>query len=227
MPPLLLLTRPAPASHRFASESAHLGLETLISPILEIVAVAHDRSRLDAAEGLVITSENAVPFVAPGRGRPAICVGPRSAAVAQAAGFEAIAGPGDAARLMPMLEGLGAGWLHPHGTHVAKVLPVEGVAVYDQRALPLTPEARHALSGDRPVILPLFSPRSARLLAAEAGDASAPLWLVAISPAAASAWAEVAQAKAGAIPARLEVAATPDAPGILHKIAEMLGAEHS
>lgn len=219
MPPLLLLTRPEHASRRFAKQSAHFGLQTLISPIVQIVALDFDRALVDGAKGLVITSENAVPFVAPGRGRPAICVGPRSAEVARAAGFEAVAGPGDAARLMPMLTGLDQGWVHPHGTHVAKVLPVTGVAVYDQIALDLSPEAQEVLQGKNPVILPLFSPRSARLLAAQTGDARAPLWLVAISAAAADAW----QGR----DARLIVAPTPDAPGILHGIAEMLAAEHS
>lgn len=219
MPPLLLLTRPEPASHRFAAEAAGLGLEVVISPILRIVPVAHDAARLAAAEGLVFTSENAVPFAGEGRGRPAICVGPRSAEVARAAGFDAVAGPGDAARLMPMLHDLGAGWLHPHGVHIAKKLPVAGMAVYDQLPVALNEQARAALGGARPVLLPLFSPRSARLLAEEAQTARAPLWVAPISAAAWENWAAAA--------ARHAVAPTPDAPGILHALREMLAVEQS
>ena len=79
---------------------------------------------------------------------------------------------------------------------------------------PLTEAALKALAGRGPVILPLFSPRSARLLSAEAGQARAPLWLVPISPAAGAEWR--------AAQARLAVAPTPDAAGILRAIATLL-----
>ena len=111
--PVLLLTRPEPASRRFAAEAAHLGLETIIAPILRIVPVTHDGKLLAQARGLV-------------QGRPAICVGPAPAQVARAAGFEVTEGPGDALRMMPLLAGLGEGWLHPHGAHVAKQLAGPG-----------------------------------------------------------------------------------------------------
>lgn len=219
MPPLLLLTRPEPASHRFAVEAADLGLEVVISPVLRIVPVPHDAARLQAAKGLVFTSENAVPFAGEGRGRPAICVGPRSAEVARAAGFDAVAGPGDAVRLMPLVSDLGAGWIHPHGTHIAKKLPVEGMAVYDQ--LPVAPNAQAlaALGGTRPVLLPLFSPRSARLFAEAAKHARAPLWVAPISAAAWESWAAPA--------ARHVVAPTPDAAGILQALRVLLAGEQS
>lgn len=221
--PLLLLTRPEPASGRFADQAAGLGLRVVISPVLRIVPIAHDAARLHAAEALVFTSENAVPIAGPGRGRAALCVGPRTAEVAQAAGYQAVAGPGDAERLMPMLRDLGPGWLHPHGVHVAKVLPVAGMAVYDQ--LPAAPSAAAlaALTGAEPVLLPLFSPRSARLMSEVVAGLPpkdlAPLWLAPISAAAAQAW----QAPF----ARQHVAATPDAAGILRALDELLVPEQS
>ncbi|AGT07652.1 uroporphyrinogen-III synthase [Paracoccus aminophilus] len=217
--PLLLLTRPEPAARRFAAEAAGLGLDVVISPILRIVGLPHDATRIAAATGLVFTSENGVAFAGPGRGRPALCVGPRTAAAAQAAGYEAVAGPGDAARLLPMLQDLGPGWVHPHGRHVAKVLPVEGIAVYDQIAQPLNAEARAHLAGAEPICLPLFSPRSARLLSQEAEAARAPLWLAPISLAAAKAWQGPA--------ARQVLAETPDAAGILGALGALLRSEHS
>lgn len=219
MLPQILLTRPEPAAHRFAAEIAHLDLPVVISPILRIIEVAHDQTLLDAAKGMVFTSENAVPFAGEGRGRPAICVGPRSAKVAAAAGFDAVAGPGDALRMMPMLTGLGPDWLHPHGRHVAKVLPIRGVEVYDQVAVPLSDAAIALLQGKAPVIVPLFSPRSARLLAAAAVKASAPLWIIPISENALAEW----QAPA----ARRIVAKTPDAPGIAAAMERLLADRHS
>ncbi len=215
--PLLLLTRPEPAARRFAAGVAHLGLPVVISPVLTILPVAHDADRLAGARGLVFTSVHAVPAAGPGGGRPAICVGPATAEAARAAGFRVTEGPGDAARMLPLLDGLGAGWLHPHGTHVAKVLPVPGMVVYDQLPQPLTAEARAALAGRAPVILPLFSPRSARVLADQAEGARAPLWLAPISAAARAAWPLT--------PARVALAPTPDAPGVLAAIEMLLSPE--
>lgn len=226
--PVLLLTRPEPASRRFAAEAAHLGLETTVSPVLRIAPVAHDGARLARARGLVFTSVHAVQAAGAGpewgRGRPAICVGPATAGAARAAGFQVTEGPGDAARMLPLLAGLGEGWLHPHGAHVARRLPVPGMVVYDQLPLALSADARQLLAGRAPVIVPLFSPRSARLLSAEAekaqaetmqaGAVPAPLWLVPISPAAGAEW--------HAAQALRVVAAEPDATGILHAIEKLL-----
>ena len=221
--PVLLLTRPEPASRRFAAEAAPLGLPVVIAPVLRIAPVAHDAARLAQARGLVFTSAHAVPAAvaagAAGQGRPAICVGPATAQAARAAGFDVTEGPGDAARMLPLLAGLGEGWLHPHGAHIAKHLPVPGMVVYDQLPQALTDAARLALAGDAPVIVPLFSPRSARLLADQIGAAGAPLWLVPISPAAAAEWHGPA--------ARIAMAAAPDAAGMLHAIASLLQGEQS
>lgn len=62
------------------------------------------------------------------------------------------------------------------------------MVVYDQLSQPLSDAARQALAGMAPVILPLFSPRSARILSEQVTQARAPLWLVPISPAAAARW---------------------------------------
>lgn len=219
MPPTILLTRPAESARRFAAELAALGLPVVISPIIRIVPVAHDEGVAAAAQGLIFTSAHAVPAAGTGRGRPAICVGPATAAVARAAGFRVTEGPGDAAGMMPMLADLGPGWLHLRGRHVARELPVPGLVVYDQQPVPLSAEALDLLAGVDPVILPLFSPRSSRLVAAAVGDARAPLWLVPISAAARDAWGGKAQ--------RIEVAPSPDAAGMRHAAALLAGTEHS
>lgn len=220
--PTLLLTRPDGASRRFATGVADLGLAVVIAPVLRIVAVEHDAARLAAARGLVFTSVHAVPAAGAGCGRPAICVGPATAAAARAAGFDVTEGPGDAAGMMPLLAGLGAGWLHPHGTHLARVLPVPGMVVYDQAPQALNNAARDLLAGTVPVLLPLFSPRSAALVAEQVRDAQAPLWLVPISPAADAAWDG-----AGGRASRRVVAPRPDAGGIVAAIETLLNAKQS
>ncbi len=159
--PLCLLTRSLAQSQAFAAELP--SVECLIAPILRIEALAFDAARVAAAPGLIFTSANAVPFAGAARGRPALVVGPQTALAARAAGFVVQEGPGDALGMLPLLAGR-EGWLHLHGRHRARALPVEGIAVYDQIAQPLSAAAQAALAGARRLILPLFSPRSAALL---------------------------------------------------------------
>lgn len=229
-PAVVLVIRPQEAAERFAAQVAARvpGLRTLIAPMLRIVPVAHDAAALQAARGLVFTSENGVRFAGPGRGRPAWCVGPRTAEAAAAAGYDAITGPGDAARLIPLISDLGPGWLHAHGAHLAATLPVPGMVVYDQQALPLSAPAQALLQGTAPVILPLFSPRSARLAAQAVGQLAtgaplAPLRLILISEAARTGW----ESRWTAPPLPAMVADTPDAEGMLRALAAQRGREHS
>lgn len=220
MPPTLLLTRPDAAARRFVAELDLPGLSVMISPLIRITPVAHDATTLAMAPGLVFTSVHAVPWGGPGKGRPAFCVGPATATAARAAGFSVTQGPGDAEGLIPLLGKLPDGALHPRGAHIARPLPVPGVVVYDQVAQPLSVQARALLAGPGPVILPLFSPRSARLMAAEAGGARAALWLAPISPAAADAWGDAGFA-------RRMVATSPDATGVRAAIQDLLATEQS
>ena len=53
---------------------------------------------------------------------------------------------------------------------------------YDQRPVDLTDAARDVLAGQAPVILPLFSPRTAAIFKGH-GPFSAPLYIVAMSEA--------------------------------------------
>lgn len=219
--PPLLLTRPAPDSRRFAALLP--GWPVVISPILRIVPVPHDAAALAQAPGLVFTSAHAVAAAGPGQGRPAICVGGRTAQVAQAAGFRVTAGNGFADSLLPLIEAADTPLIHPHGRHLARRLPVPGVVVYDQQALPLSVQARALLAGPGPVILPVFSPRSAQLLGQAVAQAQAALWLVAISPAALAAWSEPAPVR----PARVIVARTPDAQAMGAAVRQIARAEQS
>jgi uroporphyrinogen-III synthase len=148
-------------------------------------------------------------------------VGDRTAEAAAAAGLLPRSAAGDADTLLALLteaapEGPG---LYLRGRHAASDLEAElsqagidthSVIAYDQLPRPLTHEARAALHGSTPVILPVFSPRSARLLAAEAEGATAPLDLIPISANAAAAWKGRS--------ASITVADAPDGPSMEHAI---------
>lgn len=217
--PGLLLTRPEPAARRFAARLARPGLGIVISPVLRIEPRPHDRAAIDAARGLVFTSVHGVRAAGAGRGRPAICVGPATAKAARKAGFAVTVGPGDAQGMLGLLGDLGPGWLHPHGAHLAQRLPVPGVVVYDQIAQPLTAEAVALLAGPAPVVLPLFSPRSAALVATAVGRPRAALWVAPISARAAAAWQAPQE--------RMVVAPSPDAAGVAAAVETLLGTEQS
>jgi uroporphyrinogen-III synthase len=87
------------------------------------------------------------------------------------------------------------------------------VVSYDQPALSLSDEASAALSEAGLLMLPLFSPRAAKLASAVFAPAHATLAVVAIS-------AAVAKAAAALAPAQIVVAERPDADAML----EALGA---
>lgn len=229
----LLLTRPEPASARFAAEvEARFGPvgNVVVSPLMEIVPLA---AMLDPAPGdlFAVTSEQGArrlaDLIVPA-GRRAVCVGGRTAAVARALGFDAEEAGVD-------VEALGAALLaaRPSGTvwHVsgrhrrgdlagrlrAGGLRAETVTVYDQRAVPLSDEARAALARPGVVLAPVFSPRTAALLAAGLGAPAADLRIAAISEAAA----------APLEPLPVAVAETPDAAGVLAALGRLIAAQPS
>jgi uroporphyrinogen-III synthase len=225
--PVLLLTRPAEASRRFAAQAqARLpGLGVVISPLLAPVFLAADLP--GAWDGVLFTSETGVEALArltALRG-PAVCVGTRTADAARAAGWQARALGGDAEGMVAGLTAapLQGHWLHARGADAAGDLAarlraagmaVTEVIVYDQRPQPLSAQARAVLAGPGPVWLAVFSPRSARIFVAEAGDIAAPVQAVAISPAAAA-------ALGGLCP--VAVAAAPDASAMLDALAGLAG----
>ncbi|WP_111734690.1 uroporphyrinogen-III synthase [Roseovarius amoyensis] len=193
----ILITRPEPAAVDFAAKlRARLGagVQIVTSPILRIERVAGALPDLSRTGTLVLTSVHAVSALAdlPQVMRPVCyCVGATTAAAARAAGFAAVDGGGDARALLArILADRPHGPIHYlRGEHVAANLVAELSAagyetdetvVYRQRQQPLNAKAKALLSGDAPVILPLFSPRSAALLF-EAASHGAPLHIAAIS----------------------------------------------
>ena len=189
--PILLLTRPRAAAQRFAAQVG-LQIETLIAPLLQI-DLLDIAPQTDDLRGIILTSENGA--LAAGRiaglPRPAWCVGARTAQAAKDQGFAPLSADGNADDLIALilLRHESGPLLHLHGEHVrgdiAQRLITAGVAArsipaYSQTSRALAPEAVAAFAGQRPIVLPLFSPRTVTILA-EYGPFNAPLHIVPIS----------------------------------------------
>jgi uroporphyrinogen-III synthase len=225
---ILLLTRPAAASARTRAEIARLRPDTqvVISPAMEIVPVPAMVGEFPA--GLILTSENGAEVagqVGLPPGMVAWCVGTRTAEVAEAAGFAAVNAEGDAEVLLrAILSAPDAGpLLHLRGEHargdIAPRLRAAGrmahdLVVYRQEEQPLSAEAKAILGGATRVVLPLYSPRTAAIVA-EQGPFSAPLHVIAISAAAARA-AERLE------PERISQIDNPDGQSMLSAIVDSL-----
>jgi uroporphyrinogen-III synthase len=176
----LLMTRDSADAARFVAAldpEALKRTQVIVSPLLRIAAVG-DRPDLTGTAGVILTSAKAVGFAPPGAGRPAYCVGLRTAEAAGAAGWDVRQIAETAEHLLEEISADGP-LVHLAGRHqrgdIAQRLTARGLScrrevIYDQHLLPLTEEARHLLQGDVPVIVPLFSPRTARQFADQAPD---------------------------------------------------------
>ncbi|MEQ8897821.1 MAG: uroporphyrinogen-III synthase [Roseovarius sp.] len=196
----ILITRPEPSASGFAQKLRdRLGAraEILVSPILRIDHLPPTPGQIGTSDVLVLTSAHALPALAHSTGgQTCYCVGPGTAAAARRAGLSAIDGGGTAEHLLKRLiaDHPGGKLLYLRGEHVAADLAqslnqagieTHELIVYRQLATPLSDTAQTLLSGDTPVIAPLFSARSARLFL-DAAPPAAPLKIAAISPAVAN-----------------------------------------
>lgn len=178
--PTLMMTRPRAAAERFVSalDPRVMGnIDVLFAPLMEIVAfgAVPENTSLAAA---IFTSAQAVSFAPDGARRTAYCVGAQTAAQAQAMGWNVQETVQDADELVAALsvrKNLGP-LVHLAGRHrrgdIAERLrlagaEVEVIELYQQRLLPLSSDARAVLSRETPVIVPLFSPRTASQFATE------------------------------------------------------------
>ena len=226
-PPCLLLTRPQEDAQRFADlvlADGWMG-EILISPLMEITLHPLPEAALAQAGSLVFTSQHGVAALVAATDRrdwPVWAVGPRTAQAARAAGFEMVheAG-GDAAALLkdlaqsPPLPPV----VHLRGAHVAADIAValraqgieaEGLVAYWQTARPLSSVAKARLEAGGDMVLAVFSPRSARLLADSLAEVSH--WKTRLHPVAISAAAASPLAGVGLHPGI--IAARPDMPAM-------------
>ena len=221
----LLITRPLPEGRDFlaAIEERAGPVPALLSPLIEIAP--QDWHPRRAYAGAVITSANALPSLARLPGLPVFAVGPRTAALARAAGHPVTEGGGDVESLIARIVAIRPDHplIHLRGEisrgDLANRLSAAGIetedaVVYRQVARPLTAEAGRLLAGSMPVLAPVFSPRTATLLA-QAGPVAAPLDLIAMSDAVAEALRP--------LPARsLTIAARPDGAAMLAACLERL-----
>lgn len=193
LPATLLLTRPRAAAERFRDELATAGvtLPTVISPMLDIVPLP--TGQVPDGSGLIFTSENGVTASGVTDAR-AFVVGRRAAEAARRAGLKVDLVAEDSEDLVARLKAAPPNLplLHLRGAHargdIARRLGATDRVVYRQDRVPLSGAARALLEGNGPLILPLFSPRSAKLLADQAGRPVAPCRIVALSAAVAAAW---------------------------------------
>ncbi len=197
-PVTLLLTRPRAASERFAQQVASEleALKVVISPLLEIEFL--DISAPKNVEMVVFTSLNGVDAWKRAKlpvDRPCYCVGQATGEAARAISFEPEISGGNVAHLIEDLRKTSPKGkiVHVHGRHTrgdlvgalqSDGLDAIGVLAYEQTALALSEEARNLLQGGAPVIVPLFSPRSAAQFA-KAGPFGEQIDIIAISDAAA------------------------------------------
>ncbi len=231
----LILTRPRDASERFAESLSDVlkpGVRVIISPLFEIVPLGRIPD-FSGIRGVIFTSANGVRHAGRGNGLPAYCVGPATWHAAAASGWDAQKSGATADELVdclisttPPVPLLHVGGVHRRGQVAERLsaagLPTKEAIVYDQESRPLAPAALSALAGDSPVILPLFSPRTARRFAAVA-QPRAPLHLVAIS-------AAVMAETRGLSAASRSVASDPDSQSMRNTVANLLRrveADHS
>lgn len=230
--PIVIVTRPEPAGTALVKALGDMGFRALSAPIMEIRASPFDAD-IPEATILILTSQTAQQVLAgagqPLKGRRAYVVGAAGADMAARAGMQVLgsAATADALARRVLADRPDAPLLHLRGAHsardIADSLRQAGLnaaerVIYDQRPCSLSERAEQALSGRAPVILPAFSPRSARFLGDSllAAAPTAPCHLVAISPAAAAAWT-------GPEPASLHLAARPDLDAMLTAIVAVAG----
>ncbi len=106
----LLVTRPEPDASTFAVELRGLGHEPILQPLLEFQCLDFDRSKLQAAQAVIITSGNGLRALQDKRAiqdiasLPVFCVGSETARRAVAAGLKSVAGIGSTAEeLVPQI----------------------------------------------------------------------------------------------------------------------------
>lgn len=226
--PTLLLSRPRAESRAFAAAfRARHGADwpVIVAPVLELAPTGAVVPGFDIA---IFTSRHAVAALAPGGGRRAYCVGARTAEAARAAGFSVQAGAGTAADLLDLIraERPAGRLLHARGDTVAVPLAeqltlagleTQEAVVYHQQPQPFAPDLLDRINAAGRLVAPVFSPRSAQLLAQRLAGLRLKLSVAAISPA-------VARAAQALHPDRIAVAPQPDRAGVEAAVSRLLGA---
>ena len=187
----LLLTRPLAGSEAFwqalPGEVRSL-VVPIFSPLIEIIPT---ESTPDIEGFVIFSSVNGVENSPLGNGRIAYCVGEMTTNAAVSAGWNASQVGETANQLVTVLAALPEKTVFTHlsGIHargnIAQLLSAAGhytrrIAVYDQLQCRFTSEATEAIASNFPLLVPLFSPRTA-LAFAEQDNGQAPRHLIALS----------------------------------------------
>lgn len=168
------MTRPTGASEQFvAALPRHVRnrVTPIYAPLLDIQPTGATVS-MQGDDRAIFTSSNGVAFGPHGDGRTAFCLGERTTQSAMAKGWNAqtVGATADELvaelmRIRPMQRLIHLCGVHTRGDVANRLksaqLDAHGIAIYDQRVLPLSDDAITALIGDAPVLVPLFSPRTA------------------------------------------------------------------
>ena len=194
----LLMTRPLESAKRFVAQLP-VDVRAMVTPIYSpLIGIEPSVTALDIGDsrGLIFTSANGARIAAglsDLRDIPCYCVGEATTQAARHAGWQAhFTGENSEALIRTLHQTRPATpLLHIRGTHargaVAARLTALGCAttdqvIYDQPLLSLNDTARLALAGDAPILVPLFSPRTARHFA-NIVTTKAPLLLAGLSDA--------------------------------------------
>lgn len=201
--PYLVVTRPQPAAATLARRARALGFKPLLAPLLTVETLPPPPLPDWAPDALLLSSARAPARACAAYGEmldglPVFAVGPATAAAARRAGLVlAHVGASNASDALAAAAAAGhRRILHLRGADAAPLAVPPEVSVWPSplyravatQALPQPVVA--ALSRTAQAIVPLFSPRSARLFAGlvdAAGLARGQLALVALSPAVAEA----------------------------------------
>lgn len=190
----LLLTRPEPQSRAFLADCETVlnrRLPVVISPLLQIEPVG-ELPDLDRFQTVILTSGNGVERLGPALGgRRVLTVGERTADLARVQGAAAHSLGENVEAFLKSATEVKTPAIHCRGVHTRGGLAdrlngVDEAILYDQVAVPLSKAAQRLLTGDAPVVVPLFSPRTAKLLSST--QVSAPVIVLAISDATAGEW---------------------------------------
>ncbi len=176
----VMITRPRADAEALAARLAERRIETLIEPLLEIIAKPRQALDLENVQALLLTSANGARALARATGQrdlPVFTVGPATAAAAHAAGFADVAtADGDVAALSRLIEerldSAQGALLHISGNAIAGDLAgrlkaagfdARRAVLYESRpASVLSDAAVAALSEARIDAVLLFSPRTAK-----------------------------------------------------------------
>lgn len=230
--PAILLTRPDGQSVVIADKlRQELGFQGDIiqSPLLKIEPT-DERPDLSGTKGLIFTSKHGVMRFEQFESRrdlPCWCVGRSTGQAAERAGLKSVVAGGDAEALKRRIlaDAPEGPLLHLRGEQtrgdIAETLSAGGIetqasVVYRQVPKMLTNEAKTVLNRGNTVILPLFSPNTARQFVKQ-GPFSAPLFVVAISD-------NVAVELRGLDFAKLIVSPKPDVPSMLKAMGALIAA---